>query len=139
MLTARLEPDRLLSTDLSTDTESSTDRLAARCRGWRTLQGDEASLGFQDIVASALGVLGLYQRELAAEFQVAESTVSRWASGAARPHPRLQALIVAAIGKRVARAVGKARKLPLVKTGKTELKTGLSRRAVGGHRSDASK
>ena len=32
--------------------------------------------------------------ELATEFQVATSTVKRWASGTARPHPRLAQMII---------------------------------------------
>jgi transcriptional regulator with XRE-family HTH domain len=65
------------------------------CSRW-----DKSSGGFGQIVASTIS-LGLYQRELAAEFEVAESTVSRWARGIARPHPRMQKLIVAAIEKRI--------------------------------------
>ena len=98
------------------DVESWTGTLADHCRAWPALGGDQAAVGFQRIVAEELDELGLYQRELAEEFQVAESTVSRWASGAARPHPRLQSLIVADIGKRAARVGGKARKRASVKT-----------------------
>jgi len=130
MLTARHAPTLLPPADV----ESLTDELAARCVAWRALRGGDATIGFQDIVADALGVLGLYQRELAAEFQVAESTVSRWASGVARPHPRLQGLVVAAIGKRAARVRGKTGKPPQVKTDKAESKAGQARRTRGGRR-----
>ena len=74
--------------------------LKESCSKW-----DKSSEQFSWIVAAAVGTLGLYQRELAAEFEVAESTVSRWANGVARPHPRLQQLIVSAIEKRIAKAL----------------------------------
>lgn len=38
--------------------------------------------------------------ELATEFQVATSTVKRWASGTARPHPRLAQMIIAYVKSR---------------------------------------
>jgi len=69
--------------------------LKQLCSKW-----NQSSEDFARIVA-AIQTLGLYQRELASEFEVAESTVSRWANGVARPHPRAQKLIVAAIEKRV--------------------------------------
>lgn len=34
------------------------------------------------------------QRDLAGEFEVAESTVWRWSEGTARPHPKLQNQVV---------------------------------------------
>jgi len=34
------------------------------------------------------------QRDLATEFEVAESTVWRWSEGTAKPHPKVQALVV---------------------------------------------
>jgi len=40
-------------------------------------------------------------RSLAEEFEVSSSIVSRWASGVARPHPRIQKLIIASIIKRI--------------------------------------
>ena len=70
------------------------------CSQW----DNKSSEGFARIVASAVQTLGLYVREFAAEFEVAESTVSRWANGIARPHPRVQRLIVAAIEKRIRNA-----------------------------------
>lgn len=74
--------------------------LKQRCSEW-----DKSSEGFARIVAATVQTLGVYQRELASEFEVAESTVSRWANGVARPHPRAQRLIVAAIEKRVRNAL----------------------------------
>jgi DNA-binding transcriptional regulator YiaG len=70
--------------------------LKQLCSEW-----NKSSEGFARIVAATIQTLGLYQRELASEFEVAESTVSRWANGVARPHPRAQKLIVATIEKRV--------------------------------------
>jgi transcriptional regulator with XRE-family HTH domain len=69
------------------------------CSEW-----NQSSEGFCGIVSATVSA-GLYQRELAAEFEVAESTVSRWSRGIARPHLRMQRLIVAAIEKRIQRAL----------------------------------
>ncbi len=74
--------------------------LKELCSHW-----DRSSEAFAEIVAATVKTLGLYQRELAAEFQVAESTVSRWSSGTARPHPRFQEMIVTAIRRRVSNAL----------------------------------
>lgn len=70
------------------------------CSQWDSKSSED----FARIVASAVQTLGLYVREFATEFEVAESTVSRWANGIARPHPRVQRLIVAAIEKRIRNA-----------------------------------
>ena len=72
--------------------------LLQACTDW---DGEE----FPQLVDSSFAVLGTYQRDLAAEFEVAESTVSRWANGIARPHPRVQKQIIASIRKRAQRAV----------------------------------
>lgn len=71
------------------------------CRRW-----NGSSEGFAQVISTAVHSLGLYQRELANQFQVADSTVSRWASGIARPHPRLQKIIVASILRRAQRSIG---------------------------------
>ena len=63
-----------------------------------------ASDKFLAIVDGYLRVFGMSQRELAEEFEVSESTVSRWANGVARPHPGLRKLVVASILKRARRA-----------------------------------
>lgn len=65
-----------------------------------------ASADFADAVQQSLQLLGIYQRDLARDFQVAESTVSRWAKGTARPHPAIQKLVLAWIGKRATKVVG---------------------------------
>lgn len=75
--------------------------LREYCKEW-----NGSREGFSQIVSMAVRSLGLYQRELANEFQVADSTVSRWASGIARPHPRLQKMIVAYILRRAQRSTG---------------------------------
>jgi transcriptional regulator with XRE-family HTH domain len=72
--------------------------LVLLCDRWRGSTEE-----FAHIVAASIQTLGLYQHELAREFQVADSTVSRWANGVARPLPRLQELILAAIRKRASR------------------------------------
>lgn len=56
---------------------------------------------FAQIVAQRLLELPSHQQqELADEFQVTVSTVSRWASGVARPHPRIQKQILDSIARR---------------------------------------
>jgi len=74
--------------------------LQQLCSKW-----DKSSEGFARIVAATVQTLGLYQHELASQFEVAESTVSRWANGVARPHPLAQKSIVAAIEKRARNAL----------------------------------
>jgi transcriptional regulator with XRE-family HTH domain len=74
--------------------------LKEMCSRW-----DGSSEAFAEIVSATIKTLGVYQRDLAAEFEVAVSTVSRWASGTARPHPRFQKLIVTAIWKRASNAL----------------------------------
>jgi ribosome-binding protein aMBF1 (putative translation factor) len=60
---------------------------------------------FAQIVQNAFANLGLYQRDLADDFEVAESTVSRWGNGLAKPHPQIQKRVVAWIGRRAAKMV----------------------------------
>lgn len=62
-----------------------------------------ASADFADVLQQSLLLLGIYQSDLARAFEVAESTVSRWAKGIARPHPAIQKLVLAWIGKRAAK------------------------------------
>jgi hypothetical protein len=59
---------------------------------------------FARIVAGA-DVLYRSQRDLAMQFEVAESTVSRWAKGIARPHPGVQRHVVSELRKLANRAV----------------------------------
>lgn len=73
--------------------------LLRLCQSW-----DETPEQFAQIVSAFLTVSGTSQREMADEFEVAESTVSRWASGIARPHPRVRKLVVGDIRKRAQRA-----------------------------------
>jgi ribosome-binding protein aMBF1 (putative translation factor) len=73
--------------------------LAAACSGQRSKDLPDFAL----IVQNSFDVLGLYQRDLARDFEVAESTVSRWAKGVAKPHPHVQRLVIAWIGKRAER------------------------------------
>jgi len=53
--------------------------------------GDER---FEEIVECGASQLSDGRQDLAREFQVADSTVGRWISGVARPHPRLKRRIV---------------------------------------------
>ncbi len=74
------------------------EEITKLCSEW-----NGSSESFARVVEAAVRTLGVYQRELANEFQVADSTVSRWANGIARPHPRLQKMILASIEKRAKR------------------------------------
>jgi transcriptional regulator with XRE-family HTH domain len=76
-------------------------------------QWDRSSEAFSKIVATTVKTLGLYQRELAAEFQVAESTVSRWSSGTARPHAQFQVMVVTAIKRRATNALKSSAEAPV--------------------------
>lgn len=69
------------------------------CGNW-----DKSPEGFATIVNACLGLFGMSQRELADEFEVAESTLSRWANGVTSPHPGVRKLVVTSIGKRAQRA-----------------------------------
>lgn len=70
------------------------------CSAW--LRDKEASeQTFAGIVEASFRVLGTFQRDLAREFEVAISTVSRWAKGTARPYPLIQKQIVQALQRRV--------------------------------------
>ena len=81
------------------------EEITKLCSEW-----NGSSEAFAQVVEAAVRTLGLYQRELANEFQVADSTVSRWANGIARPHPRLQKMILTSIEKR-ARKTAKAQRV----------------------------
>ena len=43
-------------------------------------------------------ILGDSERQIAEKFEVALSTVRRWSEGVARPHPRIQALVLNFLG-----------------------------------------
>ena len=58
----------------------------------------ESSNNFTEIVHAAIQVLDQY--DLSVEFEVSESTISRWANGTSQPLPRLQKLVIAAIKRR---------------------------------------
>lgn len=48
-------------------------------------------------------IAGFSQRAIAAEFEFAPSTVSRWAAGEALPHKRIQKLVVSVLEKKARR------------------------------------
>lgn len=73
------------------------NQLLDVCLQWQSSGTPES---FAGIVAEAFETLGAYQRDLADDFEVAESTVSRWARGIARPHPLIQKQIVQWISRR---------------------------------------
>ena len=76
------------------------EQFESTCVAWLT-QKDPSTQAFAELVGASLQVFGTFQRELAHEFEVATSTVSRWAKGTARPHPLLQKQIVRALLRRV--------------------------------------
>ena len=65
-------------------------KLAKQCDEWA---GDADAFG--TIVHDGLKHLGRKQREFADAFEVAISTVSRWADGSVLPHPVMQRFVVA--------------------------------------------
>lgn len=73
------------------------EELLEACRTFVAGDGDT----FHAIVAATIEILGLLQLELAAYLKVTPPTVSRWASGAQVPAPRLQTLFVRDIARRV--------------------------------------
>ena len=64
------------------------------CAEWR---GDAAEFSW---LVQHGDIAGVSQRAIAAEFEFAPSTVSRWAAGEALPHRRVQKLVVGALEKR---------------------------------------
>jgi len=60
---------------------------------------DGSNEQFAELIREALEDMAISQQVLADEFQVAASTVSRWSRGVARPHPKLQKLIIDRIKK----------------------------------------
>ena len=75
------------------------EKLKILCTQWKG-----GSEGFAQIVA-ATDSLGMGLSDLSQEFEVAQSTVSRWANGLAKPLPRMQKMIVSWINKRVTKSL----------------------------------
>src|SRR4249920_2160222 len=69
--------------------------LRHACKTW---SGSEDL--FRQILIAYLTQWGAYQRDLARELGMAESTIARWVSGASRPHPAFQAVVIARIGQK---------------------------------------
>jgi len=76
------------------------EQFEAACTAWLS-QKESSTETFAVLVDASFQVFGTFQRELAHEFEVAVSTVSRWAKGTARPHPLMQKQIVRALLRRV--------------------------------------
>jgi hypothetical protein len=76
------------------DIVEQTDDEAVVIRLFDILDEYIRSRDFASIVASALD---RHRLSLAVEFEVAESTVDRWADGSANPHPLLRVKIMNAI------------------------------------------
>jgi hypothetical protein len=56
---------------------------------------------FSGAVTIALNEYHLPVLEMATKFEVADSTIERWASGTAVPHPKLQQMILSYIAERI--------------------------------------
>ena len=56
---------------------------------------------FSGAVKIALNEYDLPVLEMATEFQVADSTIGRWANGAAIPHPKLRQIILNWIAEKI--------------------------------------
>ena len=54
---------------------------------------------FSGAIKIALNEYDLPVLEMATEFQVADSTIERWASGTAIPHPKIRQIILSYIAK----------------------------------------
>lgn len=80
-----------------------------RCTAWLSDEKNASAEGFAGILAASFEVLGTFQRDLAVEFEVAESTVSRWAKGTARPHPRIQKQVIRSLQRRAGKIVPRTR------------------------------
>ncbi len=76
------------------------EMFEATCNAWLS-EKEPSTEKFSELVGASFQVFGTFQRELAHEFEVAVSTVSRWAKGTARPHPLLQKQIVKSLLRRV--------------------------------------
>jgi ribosome-binding protein aMBF1 (putative translation factor) len=75
------------------------EKFENACTAW--LSEKDASIEtFAGIIEASFEVFGTLQRDLSTEFEVAISTVSRWAKGTARPHPLLQKQIVRSLHRR---------------------------------------
>lgn len=61
---------------------------------------------FEELVLDGVAALTEQQlRDLASEFEVAESTIMRWANGMVRPHPNVQVRVVKSLEQRAAHRV----------------------------------
>ena len=56
---------------------------------------------FSDVVKIALNEYDLPVLEMATKFQVANSTIERWASGAAVPHPMFRQIILSWVAEKI--------------------------------------
>jgi ribosome-binding protein aMBF1 (putative translation factor) len=65
---------------------------------------------FASLLSNGLAILGMSYRQFAREVEVIPSTVSRWASGAAKPLVGMQKLAVTKLRKNVLRVRTRSRK-----------------------------
>jgi len=75
------------------------EQFETACTAWLS-QKESSTEAFAELVGASFQVFGTFQRELASEFEVAVSTISRWSKGTARPHPLLQKQIVRSLVRR---------------------------------------
>ena len=76
-------------------------KLLRMCTEWKESPEDFALILRESI--DSLKALRL--ADLAHQFEVAESTVSRWAAGIVKPHPLVQRSVVRKLGNRIRAAV----------------------------------
>ena len=72
----------LLSKRLATERLAASVRFSEILKEYEPTDGDEV---FERIVSDAIRFHGLAPADLAGEFNVAQATISRWASGKSRP------------------------------------------------------
>jgi len=85
-------------------TADSAKRLKEICDAWH----EGSDVRFAEIVYGALSFIPDGRKKLAREFGCALTTVDRWASGVARPHPRIQRIIVETISRLAVEQIAKA-------------------------------
>lgn len=85
---------------------TTAEMFETACNAWLS-EKESSTAKFAELVGASFQVFGTFQRELAQEFEVAVSTVSRWAKGTARPHPLLQKQIVRSLLRRAKRVTAR--------------------------------
>lgn len=96
------------------------EQFETACNAW-LIEKETSTEAFAELVGASFQVFGTFQRELAHEFEVAVSTVSRWAKGTARPHPLLQKQIVRSLHRRVKGMIARRAASPMSSSASTPI------------------